>query len=186
MRERRAGLLMSQARLGELVGLDASAIARIEGGGRGVQLTEAVQIAKALTVPLGQLLSTEPSTLDAAMREAKRAWLTATVDTSLARAHLDELGKAERLARDNYRALAAAHGKGAMTLEEAARWLGWDKEADDGRTAGATRMAGEEPESVELVLGPEAILRVDIASASPAAPAHGDEEAGDGEHQQED
>ncbi len=41
----------------------------------------------------------------------------------------------------------------------------------------------QEEESVELVLGPEAILQVDIASASPAAPAQGDKEAGDGEHQ---
>lgn len=56
VRDARKGKKWSQRELGERLGLDASAVSRLEAGVRMVRLGEAAQIADALDVPLASLV----------------------------------------------------------------------------------------------------------------------------------
>lgn len=60
MREGRKARGLSQADLGQKVGLNKVAVLRIETGERHIRLDEAIRIANALSVPLYQMLRPEP------------------------------------------------------------------------------------------------------------------------------
>lgn len=59
----RAARKMTQEELARLVGMGRSAIVAVERGGRRIRLGEACAIAVALNVPLGELVSDQPLTI---------------------------------------------------------------------------------------------------------------------------
>jgi transcriptional regulator with XRE-family HTH domain len=96
VREARQLLGMTQRQLGNAVGLDASAISRLEQGSRAIRLGEAARISKALKADIRQLLYGQPSDdprlmLDSACDELEGATLQLRNATYAADVSLQQL-----------------------------------------------------------------------------------------------
>ena len=87
VKRRREALKLTQARLGEKVGMDESAIRAVEAGRRGLSLETLVSMSKALKCGTGELVGDEvrfgyaESEITAIVRELDEEWQAIVLET---------------------------------------------------------------------------------------------------------